>query len=70
VEFSEVRNGNLDDNDQNRYSISRVLKEAGFDVIEAKTGREALDLASCRPSLVILDINLPDMIGLPTPAAL
>jgi CheY-like chemotaxis protein len=54
---------NVDDNDQNRYAISRVLKEAGFDVIEAKTGREALDLASCRPSLVILDINLPDMLG-------
>ena len=54
---------NVDDNDQNRYAISRVLKQAGFDVIEAKTGREALDLASCRPSLVILDINLPDMLG-------
>jgi len=54
---------NVDDNDQNRYAITRVLKEAGFDVIEAKTGREALDLASCRPSLVILDINLPDMLG-------
>jgi CheY-like chemotaxis protein len=54
---------NVDDNDQNRYAISRVLKEAGFDVLEAKTGREALDLASCRPNLVILDINLPDMLG-------
>jgi CheY-like chemotaxis protein len=54
---------NVDDNDQNRYAISRVLKDAGFDVIEAKTGREAIDLASCRPSLVILDINLPDMLG-------
>jgi CheY-like chemotaxis protein len=54
---------NVDDNDQNRYAISRVLKDAGFDVIEAKTGREAIDLASCHPSLVILDITLPDMLG-------
>ena len=54
---------NVDDNDQNRYAISRVLKQAGFDVMEARTGREALDLASSRPSLVILDINLPDMLG-------
>lgn len=54
---------NVDDNDQHRYAISRVLKSAGFDVVEAKTGREALDLASSRPTLVILDINLPDMLG-------
>lgn len=54
---------NVDDNEENRYAITRVLKQAGFDVIEARTGREALDLASCRPSLVILDINLPDMMG-------
>lgn len=54
---------NVDDNDEHRYAISRVLKKAGFDVIEAKTGREAIDLASCQPSLVILDINLPDMLG-------
>lgn len=54
---------NVDDNDAHRYAISRVLKKAGFNVIEAKTGREALDLAAARPSLVILDINLPDMLG-------
>ena len=54
---------NVDDNDQHRYAISRVLKQAGFDVLEARTGREALDLASSRPGLVILDINLPDMLG-------
>lgn len=54
---------NVDDNDGQRYAISRVLKNAGFNVIEARTGREALDLAGFRPSLVILDINLPDMLG-------
>jgi CheY-like chemotaxis protein len=54
---------NVDDNDEHRYAISRILRKAGFEVMEAKTGREALDLASSRPSLVILDINLPDMLG-------
>lgn len=54
---------NVDDNDGHRYAISRVLKKAGFNVIEAKNGKEALDLANFRPSLVILDINLPDMLG-------
>jgi CheY-like chemotaxis protein len=54
---------NVDDNDEDRYAISRVLKQAGFDVLEVRTGREALDLPSSRPGLVILDINLPDMLG-------
>lgn len=54
---------NVDDNDEHRYAVSRVLKSAGFHVFEAKTGKEALDLASRRPSLVILDVNLPDMLG-------
>jgi CheY-like chemotaxis protein len=54
---------NVDDNDEHRYAISRVLRSAGFHVFEAKTGKEALDLVSRGPSLVILDINLPDMLG-------
>jgi DNA-binding response OmpR family regulator len=54
---------NVDDNDQHRYTISRVLRAAGYHVIEARTGREALQLACSRPGLVILDINLPDMLG-------
>ncbi len=54
---------NVDDNDQHRYAISRVLRGAGFEVLEARTGREALEMASARPSLVVLDINLPDMLG-------
>jgi CheY-like chemotaxis protein len=41
---------NVDDHDAHRYAITRVLKHAGFDVVEAGTGREALSLARCRPS--------------------
>lgn len=54
---------NVDDNLEHRYAITRVLSEAGFEVIEAGTGTEALDRARLRPSLIILDINLPDMLG-------
>jgi len=55
---------NVDDNVEHRYAISRVLTGAGFEVIEAGTGAEALDRAPrLRPSLIILDINLPDMLG-------
>jgi CheY-like chemotaxis protein len=54
---------NVNDDDQQRSAISGVLKQAGFNVMEAKTGRETLELASSRPSLIILDITLPDMLG-------
>jgi CheY-like chemotaxis protein len=54
---------NVDDDEANRYAITRVLQQAGFDVVEAKTGREALDRAGSCPALIILDINLPDMMG-------
>lgn len=61
--FGRVTILNVDDNEQSRYAISRVLRKAGFNVLEARTGREALEVASARPSLIILDINLPDMLG-------
>ena len=44
---------------------SRLLKKAGYEVTEAATGSLALELvASLRPPLVLLDVNLPDMSGL------
>jgi len=54
----------VDDNDTGRFLLSRILTGAGFTVWEASTGREALDKVKDRPSLVILDINLPDIDGL------
>ena len=54
---------NVDDNQEHRYAITRVLQHAGFNVVEARTGREALQLAWSKPRLVILDINLPDTLG-------
>jgi CheY-like chemotaxis protein len=54
---------NVDDNEQHRYTISRVLENAGFIVIEASTGGEALAKVADLPDLVMLDVNLPDMLG-------
>ncbi|HUK46417.1 MAG TPA: response regulator [Terriglobales bacterium] len=54
---------NVDDNQGHRYALTRVLKDAGFDVIEATTGNEALNRALSRPNLILLDVNLPDMLG-------
>ncbi|HBB30769.1 MAG TPA: hybrid sensor histidine kinase/response regulator [Cyanobacteria bacterium UBA8803] len=53
----------VDDNDANRYIIARILCQAGFEVREAATGSEALDLAAHQPDLIILDIKLPDING-------
>jgi PAS domain S-box-containing protein len=53
----------VDDNPATRYSTSRVLRSAGFDIVEAATGGDALTLATRRLDLVVLDINLPDIDG-------
>jgi two-component system, sensor histidine kinase len=56
---------NVNDNESSRYIVTRMLQNAGFSVIEAATGQQALDLLrSARPSVVVLDIKLPDISGL------
>ncbi|MBM3240467.1 PAS domain S-box protein [Candidatus Poribacteria bacterium] len=54
---------NVDDEDAARYAVSRILRQAGFEVIEAANGAEVLRLVKKNPDLVILDVNLPDIIG-------
>ena len=54
---------NVDDADAQRYATSRMLRHAGFEVVEAGTGKRALEMVADRPDLVILDVNLPDMSG-------
>jgi len=53
----------IDDDEANRYAITRTLKKAGFDVFEGGTGKEALELAQKQPDLMILDVRLPDANG-------
>lgn len=53
----------VDDNEALRYSLVRTLRDAGYDVLEAKTGAEAIELASKLPDLITLDVNLPDIDG-------
>ncbi len=55
---------NVDDVEPNRYSITRLLSRAGFQVTEAANGRETfLQVSSDHPDLVLLDIHLPDIDG-------
>jgi PAS domain S-box-containing protein len=52
----------VDDNAASLYATTRVLRAAGFDVIEADNGGKALALAD-QIGLLVLDINLPDIDG-------
>lgn len=56
---------NVDDNERTRNAKTHTLKLAGFDVLEAATGLDALDIAQKNlPDLVLLDVKLPDISGL------
>jgi signal transduction histidine kinase len=55
---------NVDDYAPGLYARSKILKQAGFKVLEAMTGGQTLELVSERmPAIVLLDVNLPDMSG-------
>ncbi len=46
-------------------TIASSLRETGFEVIEARNGQDAVDLArDKRPDLALLDINMPNMTGI------
>lgn len=54
----------VDDSEANRYAKCRMLRQAGFQVKEAATGGEALQIVAAeRPDLVCLDVRLPDING-------
>ena len=54
----------VDDNDAERYYLTRILGKAGYHVLEAATGLDGIRIAeSDRPELVTLDIRLPDING-------
>jgi PAS domain S-box-containing protein len=53
----------VDDHDASRYATTRVLRAAGFEVIEVATGSAALAAAETNIDLVVLDVNLPDIDG-------
>jgi len=54
----------IEDDENNRRLVGKVLGNAGFEVVDAADGisgiREAL---SCKPDIILIDIELPDMDG-------
>src|SRR6267378_527065 len=54
----------VDDEEAHRYTTRLILQQASFQVKEAATGQEALQLADEDPDLIILDLHLPDVAGM------
>ncbi|MEJ1936992.1 response regulator [Nostoc sp. NIES-2111] len=62
--MNTVRILSVDDNEAMRYVRRRGLERAGFAVVEARSGEEALRAAAeHRPDLVLLDVRLGDANG-------
>ena len=55
---------NVDENEAARYAVTRVLRQAGFEVEEAGSADETFRAARRNPSVIVLDIRLPDMDGM------
>lgn len=54
----------VDDEEEYRVLLCRVLEGAGYKVFSAGTGQEGLKLFDeRRPDLIMLDVMLPDMLG-------
>lgn len=55
----------VDDNQHLREILASILRYSGYEIIEAATGREAIQKAvEDKPQLVLLDLDLPDIRGL------
>jgi nitrogen regulation protein NR(I) len=55
----------VDDQQTVVYSLNRLLRIAGYEVITAADGREAIEIANSRtPDLVIMDVRMPGLDGL------
>ncbi|OLB86966.1 MAG: hypothetical protein AUI15_30285 [Actinobacteria bacterium 13_2_20CM_2_66_6] len=60
----EVRVLIVDDEAANRHWLTKALEPAGFTVLPASGGREAIEMAkSLKPDLVLLDLMMPEVTG-------
>ncbi len=54
----------IEDNEQNIYLMTFILENNGYEVVQARDGREGIELAGrVKPTLILLDIQLPDIDG-------
>ncbi|PTY05752.1 response regulator [Opitutaceae bacterium EW11] len=54
----------IEDNDSNRYLARFLLESRGLQVMEARNGREGIQMAITeQPALIVMDIEMPEMDG-------
>ena len=54
----------VEDNEDNRDSLSRRLERRGFEVLLATDGRSGVEMAAAeKPDLILMDMNMPEMDG-------
>lgn len=54
----------VEDNQDNRLLVRRILQAEGYQVMEAENASDALQaVKSRRPDLVLMDINMPEVDG-------
>lgn len=54
----------VDDNQDNRELVVKILKSKGYQMIEAIDGEEALEKAIAeKPDLILMDISIPKLNG-------
>lgn len=55
----------VEDNEKNLKLVRDVLQATGYRTLEARTGRQAVELATRHgPDVVLMDIQLPDVDGI------
>ena len=55
----------VEDFEDSRFMMRRLLEMAGYDVLEASDGEQAVKMAvESRPALILMDLSLPKLDGL------
>jgi len=55
----------VEDTEDNRFMLRRLLEMSGYTVIEARNGEEAVQMArDAEPALILMDLSLPVIDGL------
>jgi len=54
----------VDDSATVRQMVSFTLRDAGYEVVEAINGKDALDKLDKAPSMIITDLNMPTLDGI------
>jgi len=53
----------VDDSQSVRLAVTRILSNAGYEVITANDGFQAIERLKEEPSLLVLDVNMPGLDG-------